>query len=301
MVVSNTAARRRAPVRRRPAAIAVAGAAVAASLLTVPTADAAGPPADATAAAAAVRALTAADAADASRLPDDFRAVTGYRPRVVEGILVAPQGSCSSPVPLPAEFETPCKAHDLGYDLLRYAQHTGHPLGEWARRDLDRALADRMLSACRHRPDPLARTRCTAMAGIAATAVDLNSRRQGYGVPVVEHFSFAETTTTWLPRVIALVFAAFAVLLTRRTFAGARFRRPAWAVVARRTGKAAPAAAGPAQRGARQEQTGPQTRPELPTGGLHSRKPLGARPLHTSPAVSARAAFSVTPFRQEFA
>lgn len=219
MVVSNTAA------RRRPAALAVAGLAAAASLLAVPTAGAAGPPADTTPAAVAVRALTGTTAAP--QFPDDFGAVTGYHPAVVDGILVAPQGSCSSPIPLPTEFDTACKAHDLGYDLLRYAQHSGHPLGGWARRDLDRALADRMLSACRYRHDPMARTSCTTMAGIAATAVDLNSRRQGYGVPVVEHFSVAEAATTWLPRVVALVLAAFATFLSWRTCAGGRFGRPA--------------------------------------------------------------------------
>ncbi|WP_280462031.1 hypothetical protein [Nocardia carnea] len=225
MVVSNSAAHRPASVRRRPAALAVAGIAAAASLLAIPTADAAGPAADTTPAAVAVRALT--DTTAAPQLPGDFGVVTGYRPAVVDGILVAPQGSCSSPVPLPAEFDTACKAHDLGYDLLRYAQHSGHPLGGWARRDLDRALADRMLSACRHRQDPMARTSCTTLAGIAATAVDLNSRRQGYGVPVVEHFSFAETAAAWLPRVLTLVLTALAALLTWRSCAGGRIGRPA--------------------------------------------------------------------------
>lgn len=301
MVVSNTAVRRRTPVRRRPAVFAVAGIAVAASLAAVPTADAAGPPADTAPAAAAVRALTGAEVAAATRLPEDFRAVTGYRPAVVEGILVAPKGSCSSPVPLPVDFETPCKAHDLGYDLLRYAQRTGHPLGGWARRDLDRALADRMLSACRHRPGQLARTRCTVMAGIAAAAVDLNSRRQGYGVPVVEHFSFADTATTWGPRGMALVSATFAMFLSWRTFTGARFRRPTRAVPARRIGGTAMAAAGQTRRGARRARTGAQTYAGLPTGGRRSRKPSSARALPTSPTAPARAAFSMVSFRQEFA
>ncbi|WP_280401730.1 hypothetical protein [Nocardia carnea] len=226
MVVSNTAARRRSPVYRRPAALAVAGAAAALSLLTVPTADAAGPPLTTTPAASAVEALTSPAAAIESRLPADFGAVTGYRPVLVDGILVAPHGTCSSPVPLPTEFETPCKAHDLGYDLLRYAQSGGHPLGPWARRELDRTLADRMRAACMHRADPLARTRCTAMAEVAAVAVDLNSRRQGYGVPVAEHFSFAEAAATWLPRAAALLLAAFATLLTGRAIIGGRFGLP---------------------------------------------------------------------------
>ncbi|NKY59978.1 hypothetical protein [Nocardia flavorosea] len=289
MVVSNTAARRRTPFRR-PAAFAVAGIAAAASLLAVPTADAAGPTADTTPAASAVRALTGT--ATAPRLPDDFGAVTGYRPTVVDGILVAPQGSCSSPIPLPAEFDTACKAHDLGYDLLRYAQHSGHPLGGWARRDLDRALADRMLSACRHRQDPMARTSCTTLAGIAAAAVDLNSRRQGYGAPVVEHFSFAETATTWLPRVMALILAAFATFLTWRTCAGGRFGRPAlrdpFELAGSRNGVGGSHPGGPASLG-----------PPAEPAGTPSRSSLGSRGLRLSPAI--RATFPVIPFRQEYA
>lgn len=279
-------------MRRRPAALAVAGIAAAASLLAVPTADAAGPAADTTPAAAAVRTLT--DTAAAPQLPRDFGAVTGYRPAVIDGILVAPQGSCSSPVPLPAEFDTPCKAHDLGYDLLRYAQHSGHPLGGWARRDLDRALADRMLSACRHRQDPMARAGCTTLAGIAATAVDLNSRRQGYGVPMVEHFSFAETAATWLPRVLVLVLAAFATFLTWGSCAGGRFGRPALRGLFELTGS---------RNGASTRYTDRPALPGLRTepAGSPSRKSMSSRGSRTPPAISPRAAFPLIPFRQEFA
>lgn len=227
MVVSNNAVRHRTPVYRRPAALAVAGAAAALSLLAVPTADAAGPPPTATPAVSAIRTLTSAATAGDPYLPADFGAVTGYRPVLVDGLLVAPHGACSSPVPLPAEFDTACKAHDLGYDVLRYAQSDGHPLGPWARRELDRALADRMRSACTHRAEPLARTRCAAMAEVAAVAVDLNSRRQSYGVPVVEHFPVADTAATWLPRAFALLLAAFATLLTGRAIMAGRFGLPA--------------------------------------------------------------------------
>ncbi|MFI5718156.1 hypothetical protein [Nocardia sp. NPDC051750] len=221
MVVSNNAARRTPPYRY--AVLAAAGVAAAVSLLPAPAADAAGPAG--TPAAVAVHALTSPAPASALRIPDDFGDIAGYRPALAEGMLIAPHGSCSSPVPLPAEFETACKAHDLGYDLLRYAQHSGHPLGSWARRDLDRTLAGRMRATCTHRTDPLARARCSAMAEVAAVAVDLNSRRQDYGVPVVEHFSPAETAATWLPRVSALVLAAFAALLVWRAVAGGRIPR----------------------------------------------------------------------------
>lgn len=284
MVVSNTAAGHRTPVRRRRGALAVAGIAAAVSLSAVPTADAAGPPADTTPAATAVRALTGSGNATARQLPADFGAVTGYHPAVVDGLLLAPQGSCSSPVPLPAEFDIACKAHDLGYDLLRYAQHSRQPLGRWARRDLDRALADRMLSACRERPDLLPRTRCLTMAGIAAAAVDLNSRRQGYGVPVVERFSVAETATTWLPRVALLLLAAFAGFLIRRAGAAGRFGRP-------RLPQLIGSNPSSAHRGA--ATSGPAT-------GSRSGKSWGTRGLRTMPAAPG-SALAALPFRREFA
>ncbi|WP_328397812.1 hypothetical protein [Nocardia sp. NBC_00416] len=219
MAVSNNAARHRArPTIRavRRAAIAAAGLAGAVSLLSAPAADAAGPAPAATPAAAAVRALTSPVPGTDIDIPVDFRAVAGYRPALVDGLLVAPHGSCSSPVPLPVEFETACQAHDLGYDLLRYAGEQGSPLGPWARQELDRALAERMHAACTRRAALLPRTRCDAMAEVAAVAVDLNSMRQDYGVPVVEDFPVADTVAAWLPRISAVLLLAFAALLLRR-------------------------------------------------------------------------------------
>ncbi|WP_433490631.1 hypothetical protein [Nocardia grenadensis] len=216
MAVSNIAVRLPARLSLQTARCAVtaaAGVAAAVSLLSAPAADAAGL-APAPAAAAAVRALTTPGAV--ATIPADFRAVAGYAPARVDGMLVAPHGSCSSPVPLPAEFETACQAHDLGYDLLRYADRTGAPLGPWARQELDRTLAEQMHTACAQRPEPLPRARCVVMAEIAEIAVDLNSMRQDYGVPVVEDFPLADTVTAWLPRICGLLLLVIAVLFLGR-------------------------------------------------------------------------------------
>ncbi len=114
-------------------------------------------------------------------MPEGFAASAGYRPAVADGMLVNPAGGCSSPVPLPAAFSGACQAHDLGYDLLRYADAEGAPLGPWARRGLDAQLAERLHDACDPRD-----AACVAAADTAATAVGVNSWRQDYGVPVQE-------------------------------------------------------------------------------------------------------------------
>ncbi|WP_216902538.1 hypothetical protein [Nocardia alni] len=137
------------------------------------------------AARAAVVELTAAHPGVAE-IPAGFAAEHGYRPVVVNGLLVDPNGACSSPVRLPAEFVTACQAHDLGYDLLRYADDRGRPLGPWARQAIDAALDRRMRAACEHR-HRVARARCHVMATVADTAVDLNSRRQNYAAPRPEY------------------------------------------------------------------------------------------------------------------
>ncbi|MGW0178777.1 hypothetical protein [Nocardia sp. NPDC003345] len=227
MPVSNNAARHRVSPPRllRYAGLAGAGIAAAVALAPVPAATAA-PAVAASPAATAVRALTSPE--PAASIPADFPAVAGYRPEVADGLLVAPHGSCSSPVPLPVEFETACKAHDLGYDLLRYADRTGAPLGPWARREVDRALADRMRAACAHRVEVMARMRCAGMAEVATAAVGLNSLRQSYGVPVVERFPVIGGEEA--PRMAGLLAAALvAALLTGRTTASGprrRTRRP---------------------------------------------------------------------------
>ncbi|WP_067832713.1 hypothetical protein [Nocardia lijiangensis] len=176
-------------LRRVAALTAAALTTMSATVAMAPAAQAAiaAPPVvENVAAATAVAALTAGENGSATNLPDDFTAALGYRPVPVHGLLTNPGGDCSSPVPLPAEFDTACKAHDLGYDLLRYADLRGEPLGPWARQAVDAALDRRMQEACDDRTESWARARCYAMADIADTVVDLNSRRQHYGAPVVE-------------------------------------------------------------------------------------------------------------------
>ncbi|GAB2547870.1 hypothetical protein GCM10027167_62070 [Nocardia heshunensis] len=171
---------------------------------------------------------------DPSLIPEDFVTFAGYRPVVEGGMLINPKGDCSSPVPLPAEFDLACDAHDLGYDLLRYAASTGQPLGPWARQTADAGLERRMHAACDTRANPLSRSECHVMAGIAATAVDLNSVRQDYGNPIYEPF-FEHTGTGPSPATLALSgiglaagSALAATILIRRTrsrrAAGTRLR-----------------------------------------------------------------------------
>ncbi|MGY4103335.1 hypothetical protein ACW2Q0_27810 [Nocardia sp. R16R-3T] len=180
-------ARTRSIAGRNAASTAAALTTMAATIMLAPAAHAAIEPlVENASAGAAVVELTSGGPASAAVMPADFAERFGYRPDIVDGLLVNPNGDCSSPVTLPREFETACKAHDLGYDLLRYANAQGQPLSGWARQALDATLAEHMHEACAGRADGLSRARCNAIASIADTFVDLNSRRQDYGVPVVE-------------------------------------------------------------------------------------------------------------------
>ncbi|RVW11235.1 hypothetical protein EGT67_01970 [Prescottella agglutinans] len=205
---------------RRWTGTVLAGAAIVTVTLAAPQADAGTPVREDSVAARAVTELTTSEGApDASAVPDDFAAVIGYRPRIEDGLLVNPNGACSSPVPLPTEFDTPCKAHDLGYDLLRYAHLTGGDLGGWARSALDSQLDRRMHEACEARERD--RTSCFAMANTATTAVSVNSMRQGYGVPVDE---------PWIRYTVGATLAALGLLAVAAVVR--RVGRIRWAVPA---------------------------------------------------------------------
>ncbi|WP_285649634.1 hypothetical protein [Actinomycetospora sp. NBRC 106375] len=131
-----------------------------------------------------------------SRLPVAYLAATAgtsRHPAVVDGMLLDPGGGCSSPIALPAAFDDACRAHDLGYDLLRYANRRGAPLGGWARAALDRQLARDLAAACTETfatRGVVDLTRCHVVAGLADVVVAANSWRQGWSVPVVEHGPF---------------------------------------------------------------------------------------------------------------
>lgn len=157
---------------------AVGTAAIA--MVAPAVAVAAAPAAENPAARAAVEALLESPAAAASTaIPADFSAVLGYAPALAGGLLTNPGGGCSSPVPLPSSFDGPCRAHDLGYDLLRYAELAHGPLGPWARQGIDAQFAARLRERC-------GTEGCATMASAAAAAVNVNSWRQLYATPVSE-------------------------------------------------------------------------------------------------------------------
>ncbi|WP_415974422.1 hypothetical protein [Rhodococcus sp. 077-4] len=163
------------------AAAAVAVTATTGAASTPPTQDSKSP------VAVAVHALVT-ESADAAVLtvPDDFVSVMGYRPRVQDDRAENPEGGCSSPVPLPSEFDPACRAHDLGYDLIRYAAATGTTVDPRWRRSIDAQLETRMHAICTDRTGVGPRQLCDAAASVAATAVDVNSWRQSFGAPVAE-------------------------------------------------------------------------------------------------------------------
>jgi hypothetical protein len=130
--------------------------------------------------------LTTPDTPASAAVPADFTARFGYRPQVRDGLLGVPDGDCSSPVPLPEEFTPACRQHDLGYDLLRYADATGEPLPASARRALDAQLAAQTRAACRQRPSGARRATCSAWASVTDAAVRFNTWRQRAGVPGAE-------------------------------------------------------------------------------------------------------------------
>ncbi|WP_327144669.1 hypothetical protein [Nocardia sp. NBC_01327] len=172
---------------------------------------------------------SAAAQPDPSDIPEAFVTEAGYRPVIEAGMLVNPHGDCSSPIPLPREFDLACKAHDLGYDLLRYADNRGHPLGPWARQTADAALEQRMYASCDTRANPVSRAECQVMAGVASTFVDLNSIRQHYGVPVYEPAldnSFGPSHSLLPAGIAALTIGSIAAAVTFRRAARNSGSRP---------------------------------------------------------------------------
>ncbi|WOC13471.1 hypothetical protein [Gordonia sp. MP11Mi] len=124
-----------------------------------------------------------------AHLPAGFESVMGYRPVLEDARPVNPTGSCSSPVPLPGRFEPACRAHDFGYDLLRFGEHTGRPAAQWARRALDGMLIDAMHDSC---SNPL----CDLAATVADGGLTSNSWRQDWRTPVSESTGDMMSTTT---------------------------------------------------------------------------------------------------------
>lgn len=115
----------------------------------------------------------------AGTVPTDFADHLGYQPVVQDGRPVNPTGSCSSPIPLPGRFEQACRAHDYGYDVLRYAAATGTTLPPHARADLDAALVADMHLSC---TNPL----CHVAAELSRAGLAFNTWRQRGGAPEPE-------------------------------------------------------------------------------------------------------------------
>ncbi|MCX4093925.1 phospholipase [Nocardia sp. alder85J] len=177
---------------------------------------------------AAVLNLTGAQP-DSAELPDDFAVTSGYLPELRGGLLIDPTGSCSSPIPLPADFTPACQAHDLGYDLLRYAYDHGQPLGPWARQAVDSAFGHRLHAVCADHSGTVGRLCCDLMASTADTAVDLNSRRQNYATPRPEYMFGSQLSGrslgTQVVRLSALAFAVGALAGGLGFAARSRIRR----------------------------------------------------------------------------
>jgi hypothetical protein len=194
-------------------------AAVANTMTAPPRTGTATADARSSAARAAVAAVTTQPAeAGAAAIPADFESVMGYRPQVRHGVLVDPDGSCSSPLPLPRGFALACAEHDLGYDLLRYADLGGAPLGPWARTAVDDRMVQRMRAVCTDLDPGIQRALCSTADDVAGLAVEVNSLRQLRGVP-------EETVGSWVVTgLCAGVLAALAPLLAL-TLTGARSRR----------------------------------------------------------------------------
>ena len=169
--------------------IALVTAAVAASFALTGAGQPASPAAvEDVAAAHAVRVLTGGSASAAvlaAALPADFAAVEGYQPVPAAGPdgaarLIDPAGGCSWLGSTSYDFGTACRAHDLGYDLLRYATAKGGSLGPWARHAVDDRFAADLRERCATVSGGAA---CAGLARVTVGAVGFNSWRQGYGNP----------------------------------------------------------------------------------------------------------------------
>jgi Prokaryotic phospholipase A2 len=202
--------------------VAALGFGIVASRPAPPPTDV--PPGDLAAAARSIEALLApASGADPiTLLPPDFTAVE----RVTPGRMTAPDGTtravhvdggCSTPwgdENTRWDYSVGCKAHDLGYDLLRYAEKKGHPLPADLRRRLDDQLSRDMHNQCVINPQDSAGL-CDFVASIYTAGLVVNSWHQRWGPPR------AEPIPSWAGGLIIVVF----LLVSRPP--RVRSRRPA--------------------------------------------------------------------------
>jgi len=138
-------------------------------------------------------------------VPADFAKVMGYSPvtaTLADGTVrtINPAGSCSVPGEgRPFDFAVACMAHDYGYDLLRYAERTGHPLNASVREQFDERLLADLRTQCVHTTTGTELAACTATADVFRAGVGFNSWRQMSGPPV---------DVSGLPRTAGLVLLA---------------------------------------------------------------------------------------------
>ena len=152
-------------------------------------------------------------------LPEDFEQVVGYRPVVetLDGVRVASRadGGCSSPV---GDLGNPpvgtaCRAHDFGYDLLRYAAATGQEVDQAARRAIDRQFRADMDRGCGDLD-------CRLLAGTYTAAVWVNSVREGWGPPIPSSARSAQTQAAGLSALVGLAGLAAVGIRRPRPEAG---------------------------------------------------------------------------------
>jgi hypothetical protein len=121
--------------------------------------------------------------------PADFEKVMGYKPYAIQTAhgqrMQDPLGYASVPGKIGPvkEFDKAAKTHDYGYDLLRYYEAKGTPLKGDARKAADAQFRKDMFDYANDQKGTLSRFKYRAWAQVYATAVELNSVRQGYGPP----------------------------------------------------------------------------------------------------------------------
>src|SRR4051812_25714938 len=155
-------------------------------------------------------------------LPADFTEVSGRAPvhmRAPDGTLraVHPGGGCSSPWgDTRWDYSVGCKAHDLGYDMLRYAARKGQPLAPSLRERLDDRLSADMHAQCRYNPRG-SPAFCEVVASLYTVGLVVNSWHQRWGPPQTEPVGPWSVAMV----VIMLLVAVRAPAVVRR---GARLR-----------------------------------------------------------------------------
>lgn len=134
----------------------------------------------------ALDALVSGDDTAALAVSGSFVGRFGYAPEWRDAMAVAPAGACSSPIPLPDAFRSPCAAHDFGYDLLRAVE----PASSRERRGLDARLIDRLDGQCAESSPPTGRHwSCRILVEVISRGLRVNTWRQEGDPPLEESVS----------------------------------------------------------------------------------------------------------------